>query len=107
MSHVAIPPAVGGPAGPDQTPTHSPEPAARRRSRVPTWVLVAVLVLLAAIAFVVLTRVRPAYDAYGWLVWGHQAVHLNLDLNAAPSWKPLPFLFTLPYSLIPGPAAQT
>ena len=53
-------------------------------------------------AFVVLTGVRPAYDAYGWLVWGRQAVHLNLDLNAAPSWKPLPFLFTLPYSLLPG-----
>jgi hypothetical protein len=105
VSHVAIPPAVGGPAGPDETRPHAPGHPARRRKRIPPWVLVTVLVLLASIAFVVLTRVRPAYDAYGWLVWGHQAVHLNLDLNSAPSWKPLPFLFTLPYSVIPGPAA--
>ena len=61
--------------------------------------------ILVSVAFVLLTGMRPAYDAYGWLVWGRQTVHLNLDLNAAPSWKPLPFLFTLPYSLIPGQAA--
>ena len=24
----------------------------------------------------------------------------TLNLNSAPSWKPLPFLFTLPYSLL-------
>jgi hypothetical protein len=53
-----------------------------------------------SILFVVLTRMKPAYDAYGWMVWGHQTLHWNLDTNGAPSWKPLPFLFTLPYALV-------
>lgn len=55
-------------------------------------------VVVAAVAFVVLSGMRPEYDAYGFLVWGRQAVHWNLDTNAAPSWKPLPFLFTFGYA---------
>jgi hypothetical protein len=43
---------------------------------------------------------RPGFDPYGWLVWGHQALLGNLNTNAAPSWKPLPFLFTFPYALV-------
>jgi hypothetical protein len=42
---------------------------------------------------------RPGFDPYGWLVWGHQTTTLSLDTNAAPSWKPLPFLFTTVYAL--------
>ena len=56
------------------------------------------LVALAAL-FVTLTQARPAYDAMGFLVWGRQALHLDFNLNGAPSWKPLPFLATLPYAL--------
>jgi hypothetical protein len=52
-----------------------------------------------AIAFVILTRARPAYDAMGFLVWGRQALHWNLNLNGAPSWKPLTLIATLPYAL--------
>jgi hypothetical protein len=44
-------------------------------------------------------RTRPSYDAYGWLVWGYQTLHLKLDLGGAPSWKPLPYLFTVPFAL--------
>jgi hypothetical protein len=55
--------------------------------------------IAASVAFVVLTGMRPEFDAYGWLVWGHQAAHLNLNTNSAPSWKPLTFLFTFPYAL--------
>ena len=36
---------------------------------------------------------------YGWLVWGHQTIIGSLDTNAAPSWKPLPYLFTVPFAL--------
>ncbi len=63
------------------------------------WSLVAILVVVVGLLFVLITGMRPAYDAYGWLVWGHQALHLDLNTNAAPSWKPLSFLFTLPYAL--------
>ena len=42
---------------------------------------------------------RPSYDPYGWLVWGYQTLHLSLDLGGAPSWKPLPYLFTVPFAL--------
>lgn len=58
--------------------------------------------LLAALAvlFVVVTDARPAYDAMGFLVWGREALHGSLNTNAAPSWKPLPFLATLPDALV-------
>lgn len=69
------------------------------------WLLVAVVLVLLAILFVLWTGMRPAYDAYGWLVWGQQARHLNLDTNAAPSWKPLTFLLTYPYALLAGSGA--
>ncbi|HWE08258.1 MAG TPA: hypothetical protein VG325_02820 [Solirubrobacteraceae bacterium] len=63
------------------------------------------MLILMSVGFVVAVQVRPAYDAYGWLVWGRQAAHLSLDTNAAPSWKPLTFLFTFPYALVVGRAA--
>src|SRR5207245_2172728 len=94
------------PPPPNPPPTHPTRPArmrARRRLPAPVvrhpWLAVAVLLLLISVGFVVATGVRPAYDAYGWLVWGRQAAHLRLDTNAAPSWKPLTFLFTFPYAL--------
>src|SRR5947209_6935481 len=83
----------------------------RARRRLPAPVVrypslaVPFLLLLISVGFVVATGVRPAYDAYGWLVWGRQAAHLRLDTNAAPSWKPLTFLFTFPYALALGQAA--
>ena len=30
---------------------------------------------------------------------GQQVLHWNLNTDGAPSWKPLTFLFTLPYAL--------
>ena len=63
------------------------------------WVAIAVAIVGLAVLFVELTRMRPEYDAYGWLVWGKQTLHWNLDTNGAPSWKPLTFLFTVPYAL--------
>jgi hypothetical protein len=60
---------------------------------------VAWVVLAASILFVVVVGMRPSYDPYGWLVWGRQVLHWNLNTDGAPSWKPLTFLFTLPYAL--------
>ena len=62
-------------------------------------VATAAVVIVAAVIFVNDTNMRPAYDAFGWLVWGKQALHWNLNTNGAPSWKPLTFLFTYPYAL--------
>jgi hypothetical protein len=48
---------------------------------------------------VIWARARPGFDPYGWLVWGHQTVVGDLNTNAAPSWKPLPYLFMVPFAL--------
>ena len=86
------------------TPAHRAGAGTKRRrylaafSAHPWWWVTAVVLGL-AIAFVAYARVKPAFDAYGWLVWGRQAIHLNMDTNSAPSWKPLTFLFTLPFAL--------
>lgn len=60
----------------------------------------AVCVLLAMVA-----QARPSYDAMGWLTWGHQVLHWDLNTDGAPSWKPLAFIFTFPYALA-GHSAQ-
>ena len=52
-----------------------------------------------SVALVEWSGTRPGYDPYGWLIWGYQTLHLNLDLGGAPSWKPLTWVFTVPYSL--------
>ena len=67
------------------------------RRHVWWFVALGVIVLSAIIARV--TNTRPGYDPYGWLIWGYQTLHLHLDLGGAPSWKPLPLLFTIPFSL--------
>ena len=64
------------------------------------WVLTALLLLVAGLWLALWARTRPGYDPYGWLVWGHLTIHGALDTNGAPSWKPLPFLFTVPYALV-------
>ena len=63
------------------------------------WVLTAIGLLIVSLAIVLYARARPGYDPYGWLVWGKLTIHLGLDTNGAPSWKPLPFLFTVPYAV--------
>jgi hypothetical protein len=86
-------------------PSAPPRPGRAHRSRTTwLWLGVAVVVVVVGLLFVLITGMRPAYDAYGWLVWGHQALKLDLNTNAAPSWKPLTFLFTFPYALF-GQAA--
>jgi hypothetical protein len=64
----------------------------------PWWTATIVLVAISTV-LVVYARTRPSYDAYGWLVWGYQTLHLSLDLGGAPSWKPLPYLFAVPFAL--------
>jgi hypothetical protein len=56
-------------------------------------------VCAASALLVVVSDMRPSYDGFGFLVWGKQVLHWNLNTDGAPSWKPLPFLFTLPYAV--------
>ena len=86
-------------------PTQSgPRGRARPSTRAAVWLAVGGGVVLVALAWVVVTRMRPTYDAFGWLVWGRQVLHWDLNTDGAPSWKPLTFLFTLPYGLARGNA---
>jgi hypothetical protein len=75
------------------------EPGARSFLRRHVWWLVGVGVIVVSAIIVRVTNTRPGYDPYGWLIWGYQTLHLHLDLGGAPSWKPLPLLFTVPYAL--------
>jgi hypothetical protein len=70
------------------------------------WRSPAVVTVMSAAGLLVLStlillwaKTRPGFDPYGWLVWGRQTVAGNLNTNAAPSWKPLPYLFTAPYAI--------
>jgi hypothetical protein len=63
------------------------------------WILGAAAIAVLSLLVLLWARTRPGYDPYGWLVWGKLSIHLKLDTNGAPSWKPLPFLFTVPYAL--------
>jgi len=63
------------------------------------WLLGAAGLLVLSALVVLWARARPGYDPYGWLVWGHLTIHGKLDTNGAPSWKPLPYLFSVPYAL--------
>jgi hypothetical protein len=82
---------------------HRRAPAGARRWL--SWAATALVLAVAAALIANAAQARPAYDAMGFLVWGQQALHLSLNLNGAPSWKPLPFLATAPYALF-GRAAQ-
>ena len=63
------------------------------------------VVIAVAAALTAWAGTRPSFDAYGWLTWGHMTLHGGLDTNAAPSWKPLPYLFTLVFGVF-GPGVQ-
>jgi hypothetical protein len=84
-------PSSAGPA----TPARTPWALARRHPAL----LTAGAVVLVALVLVRSVNTRPGFDPYGWLVWGHQTLLAALNTNAAPSWKPLPYVFTLPYAL--------
>jgi len=99
-STLEAPPIPPEPAAPEYERAPEPVPWTLRlfMRRHPWWSTVIVLLIVSTL-LVVWARTRPSYDAYGWLVWGYQTLHLSLDLGGAPSWKPLPFLFTVPFAL--------
>ncbi len=94
---IDAPPLEAPPAAPERA-ARSSKDAAREIAYRYRWVLAAIGLLLLSLIVVLWARARPGYDPYGWMVWGKLTIHLKLDTNGAPSWKPLPFLFTVPYA---------
>jgi hypothetical protein len=89
----------GGDTGPSQRAATPPGGAVRQLISAYPAAIVAVGLLVLSTLIVLWARTRPGFDPYGWLVWGHQTIAGSLDTNAAPSWKPLPYLLTVPYAL--------
>lgn len=83
------------------TPTREGDSGEGQRNvlRRHPWVFVCVGIVALSTALVLWARTSPGFDPYGWLVWGYQTVRLNLGLKGAPSWKPVTWVFTTPYSL--------
>jgi hypothetical protein len=80
-----------------QTP-RSGERLASSLGRFAWWIVAAAVVAISGLV-VAIAHTRPGYDPYGWLIWGYQTIHGTLSLGGAPSWKPLPWLFTIPFAL--------
>ena len=79
-----------------------PEPVGPAR---PVALLVLACIALAALSL--LGPSTPTYDPWAWIIWGREVVHLDLVTEGGPSWKPLPILFTAPFSLLgDGPAPE-
>jgi hypothetical protein len=64
--------------------------------------------VLAALSAAVLPTV-PSYDPWSWISWGREVTdpHLGFVISGGPSWKPLPWFFTIVYSLFGAAAAPT
>ena len=92
MTEIAEPPAPAATAS-----------APRRDRALPNLpLLVAGCFVLAALSLV--GPSVPTQDSWSWIVWGREVAHLALDTTSGSSWKPLPVLFTTPFSLF-GDAA--
>src|SRR3954451_14024080 len=59
---------------------------------------------LALGALTLLAPTTPTYDPWAWLIWGREVLHLKLDTQFGPSWKPLPVALTTIFALVPGAA---
>jgi hypothetical protein len=88
------------------TPALSLRPAWARAARaVPLGglgAIVAASIVLALLSLLLPTT--PTYDPFSWLIWGREVLHLDLDTEFGPSWKPLPVLFTTVFALVPDAA---
>ncbi len=57
-----------------------------------------VLACVALAAASLLLSAGLTYDPWAWLVWGRNVADLDLVVGTAPSWKPLPVVFTTVFS---------
>jgi hypothetical protein len=91
------------PAGRARSPLNPPRPNSRPAGSggrsLAIWAAVAVVLVVISVVGILATDLRPSYDPFGWLDWGQQVLAGNFNTAGAPSWKPLTFLFTMPYAL--------
>jgi hypothetical protein len=68
--------------------------------------LIVVVACVGLAAASLLIPSAPTTDPWGWIVWGREVAHLDLNtaIGGTPSWKPLPVLFTTPFSVFGGAA---
>src|SRR4051795_5718845 len=81
--------------------------AAGRALARPAWVTGTLLLVVGCLVLAALSLLLPSsptYDPWAWIVWGREVMHLDLSTVGGPSWKPLPVLFTAPFSLFGGAA---
>ena len=76
--------------------TPPPAPRPRRNPARPWKLLLLGCVALAALSLVLPSV--PTYDPWAWLIWGREIASLDLITTTGPSWKPLPVMFTIPFS---------
>ena len=83
-------------------------PTRTRRVTPPIPMLPAAVVCAALAGLWFLAPSAPTTDPWGWINWGREITHLDLDtsIGGTPSWKPLPVIFTTLFSLT-GAAAPT
>jgi hypothetical protein len=72
-------------------------PGSLRFARIGTGGIIVVALALAAVSL--LTPSTLTHDAWWWLIWGRDVLHLSLDTRGGSSWKPLPVLLTTPFAL--------
>jgi hypothetical protein len=77
----------------------------RRRREPPVLaLLVAGCFALAALSLILPSP--PGKDPWAWIIWGREVAHFDLDTMSGSSWKPLPVLFTTPFSIFGDAAPQ-
>ena len=75
-------PTIPEPATGDQSLPREPVPwTLRAFTREHPWLCTGAVVVAVSVVLTAWARTRPSYDAYGWMVWGYQTLHLSLDLG--------------------------
>src|SRR5918997_3990940 len=75
-----------------------PEAAEAQRKPARPWRLL-IVGCLALSALTLLLPSVPTYDPWAWIIWGREIANADLVTTTGPSWKPLPVIFTTPFSL--------
>jgi hypothetical protein len=87
---------------PAERPDGAEQPRGESRRLLPLLVLGCFA--LAALSLILPTP--PGKDPWAWIIWGREVAHFDLDTMSGSSWKPLPVLFTTPFSVFGDAAPQ-